>query len=85
MQLFIGATIEASRLLLPRDREVGSWTFRMLLASYIERTQVANRLPSKCEVKPYAGHSTPIISPQRTKILTARDENMVDMVCVEEV
>jgi len=56
-----------------------------MLASYIERTQVANRLRLRCYVKPYVGHCAPRIAAQQKKISTDRDEVAAGMVCVEEV
>lgn len=77
--------VKSSRLLVRQAHGDGSWTIRIMLASYVERSQVANRQRLSCYVKPYAGHCAPKTAAQQTKTPTGRDEDAADMVCVEEV
>lgn len=77
--------VKSSRLLAGQAHGDGSWTIRIMLASYVERTQVANRERLSCYVKPYAGHCAPRTAAQQKKTATGRDEDAADIVCVEEV
>lgn len=77
--------VESNRLLVRQAHGDGSWTIRIMLASYVERTKVANGQGLSCYVKPYVGHCAPKTAAQQTKTPTGCDEGAADIVCVEEV